>query len=722
VSLADFVDWRRGTKAASLAAVAGGDYNLAEGDRPERVGGLRVSPNFFSLLGVAPARGRLFREEEETVGRGGVVVITDRFWRDRFSADTSVVGRTIRLDGTPFTIVGILPRGFRYGNVSDVLFTPLELPAESDRVSHYLGVVGLLPPGGTLDRFNSEILAVAKRLRTAYPATNFGMGAYAITLQADTVDATARKSGLICMVAVTFVLLIACANVANLLLSRAAGRNRELAVRSALGAARGRLIRQMLTESLMLAIVGGALGLFLSIAGVKWFSSIIPADFPGVEKLGLDARVLAYGFAVIVVAGLIAGIAPAFQVTGGNLTDPLKDGGRGGSMGLKHGRLRATLVVGEMSLALVLLISAGLLIKGSLILQRVDLGFEPQNAFTFGVTLSRQEYPDTLQAILLHDQLQARLAALPGVVGVGAVTRLPMQGGDGAYYRVEGEPAPEEGRRPLLQHREATAGYLGAMKIDVVKGRDITPLDRAGSPKVVLINETLAARHWPKGEALGHRLVLESGSYEIVGIVKDVHEFGPDQPPPALAYFPVLQYFVRSLRYVVRTSGDPSAITPRVREVVTAVARDLPPYEIHTLQVHVIQNQGHRIMPRLLAVFGAIALVLAIIGVYGVMAYSVSQRTLELGIRRALGAEGKDIVRLVLLQGVLLAGIGAAIGLALSLAATRGLSSLLFGVSAFDPVVFSGVTGVLVGAAVIATLVPARRALRVDPLVALRND
>ena len=549
------------------------------------------------------------------------------------------------------------------------------------------------------------------------------MGAHAITLQADTVDATARQAGLICMVAVTFVLLIACANVANLLLSRAAGRSRELAVRSALGAARGRLIRQMVTESLMLAIVGGALGLFLSIAGVKWFASIIPADFPRVEKLGLDAKVLAYGFAVIVVAGLIAGIAPAFQVTRGNLTDPLKDGGRGGSMGLKHGRLRASLVVGEMSLALVLLISAGLLIKASLILQRVDLGFEPRNALTFGVTLSWQEYPDTLQALLLHDQLQARLAALPGVVGVGAVTHLPMQFGTGAYYRVEGQPAPEEGRWPLLQHREATAGFLGAMKIDLVKGRDITPLDRAGSPKVVVINETLAARHWPNEEALGHRLVLPSGSYEIVGIVKDVHEFGPDEPPPALAYFPELQYFVRSLRYVVRTSGDPSAITPKMREAVTAVARDLPPYDILTLQEYVDrQNQGQRIMPNLLAVFGAIALVLAIIGVYGVMAYSVSQRTQELGIRRALGAEGKDIVRLVLRQGIVLAGLGAVIGLALSFAATRGLSSFLFGVSAFDPVVFGGVTGALVGAAVIASLVPARRATRVDPLVALRNE
>ena len=722
ISLPDFVDWRKESTSLSYAAYAGGSYNLAEGDRPDRVTGLRVSPNFFSLMGIAPARGRFFLEEEETPGRGRSVLLTDRFWKNRFAADSGVVGKTIRLDGEQYTIVGLLPDGFRFGGWVDI-YTPLEIPADAERINHSYEVIGLLKPGVSLERANVELGGIAKRLAEQYPATNVGSGAYAIMLQDEVVEETPRQAGIICMVAVTFVLLIACANVANLLLSRAAARNRELAVRSALGAARARLIRQMLTESLILAMVGGGLGLVLSIAGVEWFRGLIPVDFARVEKLGLDARVLAYGFVLILGAGIIAGIAPAFQVTRGSLTDPLKDGGRGGSMGLKHGRLRASLVVAEISLALVLLISAGLLVKASLQLQTTDLGFDKENALTFAVTLSPREYPDSLRVLTVQEQLQARLAAMPGVTAVGAVTQLPMAGGSGTYYYVEGQPVPEEGRRPVLQYRMALPGYLGAMKIQMVRGREFTAADRIGAPKVAVINEALVRRHWPNGGALGQRLVLASGSWEIVGIVKDVREFGPDDDAPALAYFPALSYFVRNLRFVVRTAGDPTLLLPKVREEVAAVERELPPYQIRTLKEHVdLQMQGDMIMPKLLALFGAIALVLAIIGVYGVMAYSVSQRTQELGIRRALGAEGGDILRLVVRQGALLAGLGAVIGLALAFAATRGLSSFLFGVSAFDPVVFSGVTAALVGSAVIASLVPARRATRVDPLVALRND
>jgi len=722
ISLPDFVDWRKESTSLSYAAYSGGSYNLADGDRPDRVTGLRVSPNFFSLLGLTPARGRFFLAEEETPGRGRSVLLTDRFWKNRFAADSGVVGKTIRLDGEQYTIVGLLPDGFRFGGWVDI-YTPLEIPPDADRANHSYEVIGLLKPGVSLERANVELGGIAKRLAEQYPATNVGSGAYAIMLQDEVVEETPRQAGIICMVAVTFVLLIACANVANLLLSRAAARNRELAVRSALGAARARLIRQMLTESLILAMVGGALGLVLSIAGVEWFRGLIPVDFARVEKLGLDARVLAYGFVLILGAGIIAGIAPAFQVTRGSLTDPLKDGGRGGSMGLKHGRLRASLVVAEISLALVLLISAGLLVKASLQLQTTDLGFDKENALTFAVTLSPREYPDSVRVLTVQEQLQARLTAMPGVTAVGAVTQLPMSGGSGTYYYVEGQPVPEEGRRPVLQYRNATPGYLGAMKIQMAGGREFTPADRIGAPKVTVINEALARRHWPNGSALGQRLVFSSGSYEIVGVVKDVREFGPDDDAPALAYFPALSNFVRNLRFVVRTSGDPTLLLPKVREEVAAVERELPPYQIRTLKEHVdLQMQGDMIMPKLLALFGAIALVLAIIGVYGVMAYSVSQRTQELGIRRALGAEGGDILRLVVRQGALLAGLGAVIGLALAFAATRGLSAFLFGVSAFDPVVFSGVTAALIGSAVIASLVPARRATRVDPLVALRND
>ncbi|HEY9519548.1 MAG TPA: ABC transporter permease, partial [Gemmatimonadales bacterium] len=408
ISLPDFVDWRKESRTLSFAAYAGGSYNLADGDRPERVSGLRVSPNFFSLLGIAPVRGRLFTPDEETPGRGKVALLADAFWKNRFAADSAAVGRTIRLDGEAFTIIGILPAAFRFGGYRDI-YTPLEIPADAERGNHSYEVLGLLSQGASLDQANTELGGITKRLAELHPTTNFGMGAHALKLQDEIVETEARQAGIICMVAVTFVLLIACANVANLLLARASGRNRELAVRSALGAARARLIRQMLTESLMLAAAGGVLGLLLSIAGVQWFATLIPADFPRVEQLGLDTRVLIYGFVVIVAAGVLAGIAPAFQVTRGSLTDPLKDGGRGGSMGLKHGRLRASLVVTEIALALVLLISAGLLIKASLRLQQTDLGFEPGNALTFSVSLSAREYPDTVQVHTLQEQLQARL-------------------------------------------------------------------------------------------------------------------------------------------------------------------------------------------------------------------------------------------------------------------------------------------------------------------------
>ncbi len=722
VSLPDFRDWRKDSETLALTAYAGADYNLADGDRPERVGGLRVSPNFFSLLGVAPGLGRFFHEEEETAGRGRAVVLSNRFWRNHFAADRTVVGRTIRLDGETYSIVGVLPADFRFGNENDV-YTPLEVTSDTARGSHHFQAIGLLKPGATLDRANAELRSMAQRLAALYPGTNHSMGAHAITLLNQTVGQTDRQAGMICMVAVTFVLLIACSNVANLLLSKAAGRNRELAVRSALGAERWRLVRQLLTESVLLAIVGGAVGILLSIVGVRWLGSLIPADYPRIEKLGLDGRVLMYGFIVILGSGVIAGIAPAYQVTRGSLTDPLKDGGRGGSMGPKHGRLRAALVVAEISLALVLLISAGLLIKASLRLQTTKLGFDPDNVLTFAVSLSAREYPDTAQVLALQDGLQQRLAALAGVTKVGAVTRLPMSGGNGTYYYVEGQPVPEEGRRPVLQYRDATPGFFDAMRMGIVKGRDIQPQDRIGSPKVIVINETLGKRHWPGGDGLGHRLVFSTGSYEIVGIVKDVREFGPDDPPPAIAYFSAPQYFVRTLSYAVRTAGDPGLLVPKVREEVAAVAHDLPPYSIRTMRGRVDDEmQGDKIMPKLLGLFGTIALMLSLIGVYGVMAYSVSQRTQELGIRRALGAEGRDIVRLVVRQGARLAAAGAGIGLGLALLSTRALSSFLFGVSAFDPAVFAGVTGALVGASMLATLVPARRATRVDPLVALRAD
>ncbi len=722
ISLADFVDWRREAKTVTLGVYGGGSYNLMEGDRAERVSGLRVSPSVLPILGAAPALGRGFRPDEEEPGRGQVAILSDGYWRRRFGADSSALNRTIRLDGMSYVVIGVLPAGFEFGYGID-LWTPLVITGTAPRDSRGFEMIGRLKPGATLASANRELAEIAKGLAARYPTTNAGMGAHALLLHDEIVEPDSYRAGIICIVAVTFVLLIACANVANLLLARATARSRELAVRSALGAARSRLVRQLLTESMLLGVVGGVLGVFLSVFGTRWIQTIIPADFLRVTQVGLDGPVLLYAVLVSLAAGIVAGVAPAVQITRNTLTETLKDGGRTGSMGLRHGRLRASLVVAEMALSLVLLISAGLLIKGALRITTTPLGFDPGQTATFAVTISSQQYPDTAQVMQVQARLLERLRQLPGVTQAGAVSRLPMDGGTGTYYHVEGQPVPAEGQRPILQYRHASPGYLETLRIGMVRGRDFDQRDRLGSPLVVLINETLAARHWPNADPVGGRLVFSSGVYEIVGVVKDVREFGADDPPPALAYFASEQRVSRTLTYVLRTIGDPTALAVPARAEVAGVAPDLPAYAVRTAQAVVEEDrQGEMIMPKLLGLFGAIALVLALIGVYGVMSYSVAQRTQELGIRRALGADGRDILRLVLRQGATLAGVGAAIGLVLALASTRALSAFLLGVSAFDPVVFVGVTGTLLLAAVAASLVPARRATAVDPLVALRQD
>jgi putative ABC transport system permease protein len=722
ISVPDFADWRRDSKTLDLGAYAGGSYNLVDGDRPERVSGFRVSPSVLSILGTEPAIGRGFRVEEEEPGRNRVAILSDGFWRRRFGADSGVLNRAIRLDGAEYVVIGVLPSDFEFGYGID-LWTPLVIEGTEDRSSRFMEVLGRLKPGATLESANRELAEITKTLRERYPASNAGMGAHAIRLHDEIVEPQSRQAGIICIVAVTFVLLIACANVANLLLARSTARSRELAVRSALGAGRGRLVRQLLTESTVLGLTGGLLGVLLSIFGLRWFVSIIPADFPRLDQVALDGPVLLYAAVVSILAGVVAGVAPAVQITRNSLTETLKEGGRTGSMGLKHGRLRASLVVAEIALSLVLLISAGLLIKGALRINTTPLGFDPDQTLAFAVTMSGEQYPDTSQVMEVQGLLLDRLRSLPGVTQAGAVSRLPMDGGSGTYYHVEDQPIPPEGERPILQFRYATPGYFSTLRIGLARGRELDARDRVGSPPAIVINETLARRHWPSADPLGKRLVFTSGAYEIVGIVKDVREFGPEDPPPALAYFAALQRPARTLTYVLRTTGDPLGLVPAVRSEVGAVAPDLPAYATRTVRAVVDEEtQGELIMPKLLGFFGAVALILAMIGVYGVMAYSVAQRTQELGIRRALGADGRDILRLVLRQSTMLTGIGAVIGLGLALASTRALSAFLLGVSAFDPLVFAGVTSALMLAAIGASLVPARRATAVDPLVALRRD
>ena len=723
ISLADYRDWRDQSKTVELAAYRNSSFNLSDdAEAPERVAGTRVSPEFFSVFRIRPALGRAFTKEEEQPGRDGVAIISDEFWHRRFEGDPGILNKVIRLDGQMVTIVGVMPAGFTFPqNVMDV-WAPLAQVEES-RDSRYIRVLGRLNSGATLATARADLDAIGSRLAQAYPASNAGMGVRAIPLLDEIIDKTGRQAGTICLVAVAFVLLIACANVANLLLARGASRSRELSVRAALGAGRGRLVRQLMTESFILAALGCALGLIGAFWGIGLFRSMMPNDFPRVDALGIDGPVLVYAVIVSVAAGIVFGTAPALQVTRDRLSQALAEGGRGGSSGVKHRRMRTAFVVGEIALAQVLLISAGLMIKGAIRMQMTPLGFDKDRTLAFAVNLGSREFPDSVEVMQVQENILTKIREIPGVEAAGSISALPMTGGNGTYYTVEGEPPPPEGERPVLQYRGVLPGITQAMGLKVVRGRDLGDADRQGAPNVVIVNEAFVRRHWKDGEPLGHRITFFSHTWEIVGVVGDVREFGPDDPAPPIAYFPTLQYVMRSPNYLVRTGNDPTQFSGQVRAAVAAAAPNLPVYDMRTLTTHVREEMIQTtIMPKLLTTFGAMALLLSLIGVYGVMAYNVAQRERELGIRRVLGARVKDISWLVLGNGLRVAGIGAAIGLVIALGVTRTLSTFLMGVSAFDPVVFAGVTIALVGAALAASTLPAKRATAVDPGVALRAE
>jgi putative ABC transport system permease protein len=725
ISPPDYLDWTGESRTMELAAYTGGSVNLAAaGDRAERVTGARVTPSYFRVFAFRPVAGRAFLDEEGTRGSDRRVILSHQFWQRRFAGERNVVGRPLLLNGESYTVVGVMPADMKFPETTIDIWTPLTFDGKEKRGDHYLHVVGKLRSGATVAGARGEMQAIAKRLAAAYPADNRGMSANVISMADELYDETFRQGATISMVAVAFVLLIACANVANLLLARATGRARELALRTAIGASRTRLVRQLLTESVVLALAGGVLGVLLSIAGIKGLMTIIPPDFYRSDTVALDGRALLFTLAVSVGSGILFGLAPAFAATG-QLGQALREGGRSSSMGLRRNRLGSSFVVAEMALALVLLICAGLLIKGAIRYQTVDLGFDPKNLLTLRVSLPETQYADSIKSAAFHEDFLRRLRAISGVQAVGGTTNLPLEGGSGTYYWVDGEPKPEEGKALVSQYRGTTPGYFAAMHIPLVRGRDFTERDRIDAPLVVLVNEAFARRHWKENptQAVGRRIVVSEKPREIVGIVKDARDFGPDDDTPTMFYIPSLQRGHRNLTYALRSSREPGGLADAVRAELASMDASLPAYSVRTMSEIVREEQqGDMIMPKLLTAFGAIALFLAVIGVYGVMAYTVNQRTQEVGIRMALGAQRQHILGMVVRQGVTLAGIGLAIGLLLSFGATRGLSSFLLGVSAFDPVVFVGVTAALSAAAVAASLGPARRAMKVDPLVALRYD
>jgi putative ABC transport system permease protein len=721
-SVPDFVDFRERSQTMDVAASRGTSFNLSEGDRPERAEGRLLTWNWLRVLGVQPALGRGFTEDEEVEGRDRVALISHGLWQRRFGADPNVLGSDILLDGEPHTIVGVMPPDFWYASIFDDVWVPFPVQRDEARNSHYINVLARLREGFTPAQAADEVGRIAEQLAGEYPETNTGNGARIETLHEDIFNEGFRVGTTISSLAVLFLLLIACANVANLLLTHAVGREREMAIRSALGAGRGRIVRHFLTESLLLSFAGGLLGVLLSVVGIRSLVSVMPSWFPRVNEIGLDARVLVFTAAIVIVSALLVGTAPAIQGARISTAESLKEGGRGGTAA-RSGRLRKGLVIGEVSLALALLIASALLVQGFYNVRLADRGFDESDLLAFRVALPRQEYPDEAAVVAFHEELTERLEALPGVESVGATSILPSQGNNSWYYTLPGDDVKTDQDRKVTNILEITPGYFEAMDVPIVRGRGFERSDRQGTADVIVINEVLAARHWPNEEPIGREMVFGNTTSRIVGVARNtgVASTTPGELP--MVYLPVNQTGRRNLAYLVESEAPLSSLIESIRAEVGAMDPDIPAYNMRPLKEIIDESLGgDTIMAKIMSVVAVIALVLALAGVYGVMAYSVSQRRQELGIRMALGARDGDVVGMILRQGTILSAIGILIGLGLAFAMARGVSFFLYGVGAFEPATYAGMAAALLLAGVVATYFPARRATHVDPVEALRAE
>jgi predicted permease len=735
-SIPDFRDWRDQTTGtfAAMAARRGAAFVLTGMGEAEQITGDRVTANFFQTLGVRAARGRTFLPEEERVGGDDdVVVLSDGFWRRRFGADPAVVGRAIQLGGRPYTVVGIAPKDFRFGRAVDVWATFRVDTADAGRRSESLTVFGRLKPGVTVQQAGADVAAVVRRLAEAYPETNGNLFTEVISMQEDVVGGV-RKALFTFMAAVGLVLLIACANVANLLLARAAAREREVAVRVALGAGSMRLVRQLLTESAVLATVGGALGLVLAVWAVTAVRTASTQFLPRQTEVHIDAAVVLFSLVLAAVTGVLFGLAPAVRLTRGALQGMLREGGRGLAGSGGAARLRSSLVLGEVALALMLLVGAGLLVRSFEQLQRVDLGFRPEGVLTYRVIFPAARFRDPEQLPTLYQAILDRTRALPGARSAAISGDLPMMGASYITFAVEGRPAPSQAapdRAPEdVQPFTVSPEYFATVGVPLRRGRLFEPSDGPGAPRVALVNEEMVRRYFTDGrDPIGRRVTFgdpadtASTWWTIVGVVGNVAQEGVTAVPYAQLYRPVAQAPSRGVFVSVRTDRPPTTLTAPARAALRAVDRDLIMNDVQPLEARVAESIARpRVSVLLLAVFAGIALALAAVGIYGVMAYTVAQRRREIGVRMALGASTGSVVRLVVGQGMRPALVGIGVGLAAAFAASGLIASLLYGVSAGDPVTFVLVPLFLAAVAALATYIPARRATRVPPTVALQSE
>jgi putative ABC transport system permease protein len=704
---------------------------LTGAGEPETLTGAAVSHDTFTMLGIEPIQGRSFRPEEDQVGAERVVVLSHRLWSRRFNANPDLIGRSLTLGGESFTVIGVMPAGFNQPVIPDVelwrTFRPALGPSTCGRACLTIRVMARLKPESTIEAARAEMSTLSAGLAQQYPEANHGIAITIVGLQEQLVGET-KTALTVLLAAVALVLLIACANVANLLLARASVREKEIAVRAALGASRRRLVQQLLTESVLLGLFSGVLGLLLAFWIVELLISISPAGTPRVDEISIDTPVLVFNLVVALVTGFAFGIVPALQSSKPNLNQSLAEG-RGAGEATRKRRLRSILVVCEIALALVLMVGAGLLMKSFYKLMNVDPGFNADNVVTMRVALPRTRYPELHQSAAFFVALNERVSALPGVETAGATSTLPLGGGGtDADFIIEGQPEARPGEQdPVAWYSSVTPEYFKSMGIKLIKGRFFTDQERADSSGAVIIAEAMARRYFPGEEPLGQRIGSGGGGQirwrEIVGVVADVKQFGLETEARPTLYLPHSQSPSRLMVLTIRATSDPLNLAAAVRAQVTALDNNLAVSNIRTMEEVVGRSVASpRFTLLLLGAFAGLALILAALGIFGLISYSVTQRTHEIGLRMALGAGASDVLKMVVGEGAVLALIGVALGLVGAFAATRMMSSLLFDVSATDPLTYSLIALLLVGVALTASFIPARRAVKVDPMAALRCE
>ncbi len=734
VAPANFFDLRNQNQVFDgIGAHGPQDLNLSGNGEPERLTGELVTANVFSILGVAPALGRTFLPDEDQVGHENVVLLSDALWQRRFNRDASIVNRNIVLNGEAFTVVGVMPRGFFFPARETELWVPWAMEPEqaSGRADHYLRLVARLKPGTTLERANADVDSIAQRLSAEYPRTNEGLGFVVHSLHQDYVG-NLRLPILVLFAAVGLVLLIACANVANLLLAQATTRRREIAIRIALGARRWTIVRQLLIESLLLACAGGLLGVLGAVWGVQGLSKLLPENLSKLQDVNIDARVLLFTLGVSALTALVFGGVPALLAARAKPGETVSDVARDPAGGTSGRHVRRVLVVSEVAFAVVLLVGAGLLIRSFQLLRQVDIGFTTENVLTMRMVLPMPKYREPGARRAFYDEVLRRVGGLPGVESAGIISFLPLSfNGINFSFSVEGQPAPSDMKLPFALFRVVSPDYFRAIGIPLQRGRFFDAHDTADALPVTIVSHRLAAQYWPNEDPIGKRIKIgpldsPNAWLTVAGVVGDVHQGELYGDPRMDLYVPYAQErrgFVAPRDLVLRTKGDAASVAGAVREAVWVVDKDQPVSNVRTMdQVFAAAISRERFQALLLGMFAALALVLACVGLYGVISYSVAQRTHEIGVRVALGAQPRDVLRLVIRQGMMLTFAGLVVGIAAGAVATRVLSDMLYGVTTTDPLTFVGVPLFLLLIALLACYIPARRATRIDPLVALRYE